>query len=241
LETKLPPLANTNSLVRPTFLFPCFSLPTPRHFRALTDISFLPSTSSDEDVVSFLGLAGAIENVGVSAYLGAASKITDPEYLTAAAAILTTEARHQAWIASAGSAKPKGPPFSGAYDTPRASPSPCFPLLFCVWNLDRPILVCLLLPQSVSLKAIRLPLTSSPLALSPTLRSSFPSSSLMLNESADTLSLSIFLCYSLPVKAFPAAMIKDSMYKAGQQVSLDFPTTGATEYRQSSLSFRRHP
>jgi hypothetical protein len=63
----------------------------------------------------------------------------------------------------------------------------------------------------------------------------------MLNESADTLSLSIFLCYSLPVKAFPAAMIKDSMYKAGQQVSLDFPTTGATEYRQSSLSFRRHP
>jgi hypothetical protein len=72
-------------------------------------------------VTSFLGLAGAIENVGVSAYLGAASKITNPDYLTAAGAILTTEARHQAWIASAGSAKPKGPPFSGAYDTPRAS------------------------------------------------------------------------------------------------------------------------
>jgi hypothetical protein len=32
-------------------------------------------------------------------------------------------------------------------------------------------------------------------------------------------------------------MIKDSMYKAGQQVSLDFPTTGATEYRQSFSYF----
>jgi len=60
-------------------------------------------------------LATIIENVGVSAYLGAASSITDPAYLTVAGSILTTEARHQAWI---GSAVQKGAAWSGPEDTP---------------------------------------------------------------------------------------------------------------------------
>lgn len=35
---------------------------------------------------------------------------------------------------------------------------------------------------------------------------------------------------TLPVKAFPAASIKETGYKAGETVTLDFKTTGATEY-----------
>lgn len=67
------------------------------------------------DVKSFVALATIVENVGVSAYLGAASSITDPAYVTVAGSILTTEARHQAWL---GSAVMKGAAWSGPEDTP---------------------------------------------------------------------------------------------------------------------------
>ncbi|WWC72875.1 uncharacterized protein I206_106839 [Kwoniella pini CBS 10737] len=67
------------------------------------------------DVKSFVGLTTLIENVGVSAYAGAAQYITDKDYLTVAAVILSTEARHQAWESAAiGNANPWG----SAYDTP---------------------------------------------------------------------------------------------------------------------------
>lgn len=55
-----------------------------------------------------------IENVGVSAYAGAAQYISDGAYLTIAATILSTEARHQAWQSSAVG---MNEPWSSAYDT----------------------------------------------------------------------------------------------------------------------------
>ncbi|KAI5449880.1 hypothetical protein NCC49_003996 [Naganishia albida] len=67
------------------------------------------------DPKSFTNLAALIENVGVSAYLGAAASIMDKTYLTVAGSILTTEARHQAWLSSAVN---KNEPWSGPYDTP---------------------------------------------------------------------------------------------------------------------------
>lgn len=53
--------------------------------------------------------ARVVENVGVGAYLGAAHLVTDPVLLTAAASILTVEARHQTIlnIINGGSAIPQ--------------------------------------------------------------------------------------------------------------------------------------
>ncbi|KAK0626843.1 Ferritin/ribonucleotide reductase-like-protein [Immersiella caudata] len=53
------------------------------------------------DALGMVGTAAVLENVGVSAYLGASTLVADPGILTTAATILTVEARHQSFIRAA--------------------------------------------------------------------------------------------------------------------------------------------
>ncbi|GAA5949237.1 hypothetical protein JCM3765_003340 [Sporobolomyces pararoseus] len=69
------------------------------------------------DVSSFLGLSQVVENVGVSAYLGAAGDISDPGYVTAAGSILTVEARHNAFVRLLNNYVP----FPAPFDTPQSA------------------------------------------------------------------------------------------------------------------------
>ncbi|KAF8916046.1 ferritin-like domain-containing protein [Mucidula mucida] len=67
------------------------------------------------DPKSFAAVSQILEGVGVSAYAGAAQYITNPAYLTAAAVVLSTEARHASWVAAAVN---DVQPWSGPLDVP---------------------------------------------------------------------------------------------------------------------------
>jgi len=64
---------------------------------AITTCTF-DFSSALTDVSTMLATARVVENLGVMAYLGAASLITDPQLLEIAGSILTTEARHQTML-----------------------------------------------------------------------------------------------------------------------------------------------
>ncbi len=67
------------------------------------------------DIAGFLEVAMALENVGVSAYAGAAPSIQDPDILAAALGVHSVEARHAAYL----NARNGESPFPDAVDAAR--------------------------------------------------------------------------------------------------------------------------
>ena len=67
---------------------------------------------------AFLKTAHTFENLGVGAYLGAASFIKEPAILQAAAGIFGVEARHAAVIGDLMGLEPEGGVYMGATETP---------------------------------------------------------------------------------------------------------------------------
>ena len=66
------------------------------------------------DYVSFLNTAATLENIGVSAYDGAAQFLTNRDLVTAVGAIVAVEARHASYL----NLLTQGLPFPAAFESP---------------------------------------------------------------------------------------------------------------------------